>query len=192
MIVGLHGVLEARGNGWVVVNVNGVSYKASVPSTALSAVGVEGDRVRLYTSLHVREDSLALYGFATAQDLHLFELLQTVAGVGPKLALTILSGGPADQTVSAIVTGDERALAALPGVGKKIASRLVLELKGTLEKEWGALPAPARAVDGDAVAALTTLGYSQSEARSALAALPKRKKLSLEEQVRLALQQLAR
>jgi Holliday junction DNA helicase RuvA len=192
MISGLHGHLEALGPDWASVNVSGVTYKVSCPTSTLASIGSVGDRVRLHTYLLVRQDSLTLYGFATPQEEQLFEMLLTVSGIGPRHALSLLSTASVEHLASAIVSGDEALLAAVPGIGKKTASRLVLELKGKLEKEWGAMPGPTTSVDGDALAALQALGYSLSEARSALASLPANRKLPLEEKVRLALQRLAR
>ena len=192
MISGLHGVLEALGPDWVQIDVSGVGFKVYTPSPTVATLGRLGERVRLHTYLIVRQDSLSLYGFATAEEEHLFELLLDVEGIGPKLALTALSSASVERLVSAILSGDEAALSMVPGVGKKTASRMILELKGKLEREWAALPAAADPMDDDALAALLALGYSQSESRSALAVLPTDRSLSLEEKVRRSLQHLER
>lgn len=195
MISGLRGVLEDRGPDWVVVNVAGVGYKAYAPTSTLSMLGTMGEPVRLYTHLIVTQESLALYGFATREELRLFETLQTVNGVGPRLALALLSALSPEALVAAIVSGDEAGLQRVPGVGKKTAGRLVLELKGKLEKEWGVAlrgGAPPAEADGDALAALVGLGYTPAEARYALAQVPAAAKLPLEERVRQALQSMGR
>jgi Holliday junction DNA helicase RuvA len=175
----------------VVVGVGGVSLRVSVPTSTVAELGTVGTRVRLHTYLVVREDGLALYGFPSPQALRLFELLQTVGGVGPKNALSLLSTLSPEALAAAIASGDEATLSRAPGVGRKTAARIVLELRTRLEKEWGLVAAPAPAGDDDAVAALMALGYSAQEARSALAALPRGEAATLEERVRLALRHLS-
>ncbi|MBI4233079.1 MAG: Holliday junction branch migration protein RuvA [Chloroflexi bacterium] len=192
MIAGLRGTLEAVGSGWAVVGVGGVSIKVNLPTNAVSELGPPGSPVRLHTSLVVREDSLALYGFLTVEALRLFELLLGVTGVGPRVALGILSGGTPEAIALAIVSGDLEALTRIPGVGKKTASRVTLELKGKLEREWGTLAEATPDSQGEVVAALMALGYSTAEARGAIAELPRNASLPLEERVRQALQHLGK
>ena len=195
MIATLHGVLEERGPDWVVVNVGGVGYKAYAPTSTLSALGATGDEVRLHTHMQVSQDNIALYGFATRAELGLFALLQTVQGVGPRLALALLSSLSPDTLVAAISSGDEPTLQRVSGVGKKTAARLVLELRDKVNKEWGGVGAtPAAAPDGDALAALVALGYTPAEARHALAQAQAgaAANLPLDERVRRALQTLGR
>lgn len=193
MISGLRGVLEERGLDWVVVNVAGVGYKAYAPTSTLAALGAVGEPVRLHTHLLLTQESLSLYGFATREELRLFETLLTVNGVGPRLALSLLSSLSPETLVAAIASEDEATLQRVPGVGKKTAGRLILELKGKVEREWGvAAVAPVGESDGNALAALVALGYTPAEARHALAQAPEAVKLPLEERVRQALQTLGR
>ena len=195
MIAGIHGTLEARGPDWVHVRVGGFSLQVYVPTSALGDLGAPGQEVHLHTHLVLREDGAALYGFPTPEGLRLFKLLITVDGVGPRHALGLLSAMPPAELAGAIVGGNEAALGRVPGVGKKTASRLVLELKGRLQKEWGeaaaaAAPGAARPEDTEVMAALGALGYSSSEAREAVARLPRDPSLPFEERLRLALQEL--
>jgi len=160
-----------------------------MPASTLESLGAIGDEVHLYTHLHLREDNVALYGFASTEELELFRLLISVSGVGPKSALAMLSAINPGQLATAIATGNVDLLCQVPGVGKKTASRLALELKGKLER----FRAGALMVGGDAevIAALTSLGYSSAEAASAVATLPDSPELTIEEKVRLALQYFA-
>jgi Holliday junction DNA helicase RuvA len=173
----------------VVVEVAGVGLQVFVPAPA--SLGAPGDQVRLHTHLVVREEELSLYGFSDEGSLRLFQLLLGVSRVGPRLALAVLTGAPLEVLVQAIATEDGGALSATPGVGRRTADRIILELKGKLEAAPGlpaAVPGDGR---GDVVGALEALGYSPTEARQAAASLPQDSSLSLEEQVRQALQRLA-
>jgi Holliday junction DNA helicase RuvA len=192
MIATLEGILEYRGDDSIIINVGGIGFRLFVPTSTSSQLGAVKGRVSLYTHLHVREDNISLYGFASREELTLFKSLISVTGIGAKLALALLSALRPKQLVMAITTGDIDVLSQTPGIGKKTASRLVVELKGKLEKEWqeAALPvAPERA---DVMAALTGLGYSVMEAARAISRLPDSEELSLEEKVKMALQQMAR
>ena len=192
MIVALEGILETRGIDSVVVKVGPLSLLVSVPGSTLSRLGTIGDNVHLHTHLYVREDIIAMYGFASADELALFQNLISVSGIGPKAALAFLSTLNVEQLASAIVSGNVDLLTQVPGIGKKMAGRVVLELKGKLEKGWAGAITPALTPDdADVVAALTTLGYSLKEATQAVAGLPNAEELDLEEKVRLALRQLA-
>jgi holliday junction DNA helicase RuvA len=188
MIAGVKGIIEAIGNNWVIVDVGGVSYQVFLPSSTLSKLGVVGQPVRLHTHLHVREDNLTLFGFSSARELALFQTLLTVSGIGPKLGLAMLSAMDVEQITMVIASGDADMLTAIPGVGKKTASRIVLELKDKISTEW-MITQDLEAVQGNSevLAALTSLGYSISEATRAVAALPSDSKLELEEKVKLAL-----
>jgi Holliday junction DNA helicase RuvA len=192
MIVALEGILESRGIDSVAVKVGPLSLLVSVPGSTLSRLGTIGDKVRLHTHLYVREDNIAMYGFASADELALFQNFISVSGIGPKAALAFLSTLNVEQLASAIVGGNVDLLTQVPGIGKKMAGRVVLELKGKLEKGWAGAVTPALTPeDADVVAALTTLGYSLKEATQAVAGLPNAEELDLEEKVRLALRQLA-
>jgi Holliday junction DNA helicase RuvA len=192
MIVALEGILDSRGIDSAVVKVGPLSLLVYVPGSTLSRLGTVGDKVHLHTHLYVREDNLSFYGFASADELALFQNLISVSGIGPRAALAFLSTLNVDQLASAIVSGNVDLLTQVPGIGKKMAGRVVLELKGKLEKGWAGAVTPALTPDdADVVAALTTLGYSLKEATQAVAGLPNSAELDLEEKVRLALRQLA-
>jgi Holliday junction DNA helicase RuvA len=146
--------------------------------------------VHLHTHLHVREESLALYGFASQQELELFQMLIGVTGVGPKASLAMLSAMNANDLALAIATGNVDLLTQVPGIGKKIASRLILELKGKLESIWVGAAVSAEG-NAEVIAALVSLGYSPSEAAAAIAAIPDSPDLTTEDKIRLALQHFA-
>jgi len=191
MIATLEGILEYRGEDSVIINVGGIGFRVYVSSSTSSQLGAVKSRVSLYTHLHVREDSISLYGFASSEELTLFKSLISVTGIGAKLALTLLSALNPEQLVMAITSGDIDLLSQTPGIGKKIASRLVVELRGKLEKEWKEVAWPLAPEHVDVIAALTGLGYSVTEATKAISRLPDSEGLSLEEKVRMTLQQMA-
>ena len=189
MIAGLKGTLQALGSDWVIVNVGGIGFQVYMPTSTLSTLGAIGEEVELHTHLHLREDNATLYGFATAEELGLFQTLIGVSGLGPKLALAMLSAMSVEKLTMAIATGGADLLAEIPGIGKKMADRLILELKGKLAVGWlGAPVAELAEENADVLAALTSLGYSVSEATRAVATLPPSSDLSLEEKIKLALQ----
>lgn len=193
MIAGLKGILQAFGAEWVEIDTGGIVYRVSVPTPIIPKLGAVGNRVQLHTYLQVKEDALTLFGFSTHEERHLFEHLISVSNVGPRTALAVMSAATSDAIASAIVSGDERALSSIPGIGAKTAARLVLELKSKLQKEWGAVSSvSASAPDSEALAALTTLGYSNAEARAALESIPADKKISVEDKIRIALQNLGK
>ena len=186
MIASIRGRLEATGVDWAIVDVNGVGFQVFVPTSTLSSLGRTGSQVRFFTHLHVREDILALYGFATFEELSLFQTLTGVSGIGPRLAISMLSALKVDQITSAIASGDVDLLTTVPGIGKKIAGRLVLELKEKIGKDASLVTLQISQANTDVVAALTTLGYSAAEATRAVASLSD-DNASLEEKVRQAL-----
>ncbi|MCP9485860.1 MAG: Holliday junction branch migration protein RuvA [Gaiellaceae bacterium MAG52_C11] len=186
MISRLRGAPVGRSADGLVLEVNGVGYLVAASAAALrKADGVAELVVETY--LHVREDALQLYGFADASERELFTQLLTVNGVGPKVALAIVSGSPATELRRAIALEDVARFQAIPGIGKKTAERIVLELKG----KAAAADAPAVSSERSVVErdALVELGYSQFEADQALAAIDP--ELPAEERVRLALRQAA-
>jgi Holliday junction DNA helicase RuvA len=191
MIATLEGILEYRGNDSVIINVGGIGFRVHVSGSTSSQLGAVKGRVSLYTHLHVREDSISLYGFASSDELTLFRSLISVTGIGAKLALTVLSALNSEELVMAITSGDIDLLSQTPGIGKKMASRLVVELRGKLEKEWKDVALPLAPENADAIAALTGLGYSVAEATKALSKLRDSRSLSLEDKIRIALQHLA-
>jgi holliday junction DNA helicase RuvA len=167
VIAHLRGRLLRKAPQAVVVDVGGVGYRASIPVSTFYRLGDEGSEVSLRIHTHVREDTLALFGFASAMEHDLFERLIEVAGVGPRLAVNILSGIEADDLVEALRSSDVARLVRIPGVGRKTAERLVVELK---DKMPAAAAAPGQAADGgltpkeDLLSALANLGYSRGEA----------------------------
>ena len=188
LISSVRGRLEAAGADWADIAVGGITLRVSVPSSSVESLGNPGDNVRLFTSMQVREDSMSLYGFETVDARETFEVLIGISGIGPRVALSILSMFTPETLAAAVDAGDLKAFTPVPGVGRRTASRIVLELKGKLEFE----PSDATAApDADAIDALTALGYSAAEAREALAAIPRADANSTEDRVRLALAQLA-
>ena len=191
MIAALEGTLDGYGNDFVIVKVGGISIRVYVPSPA--SLGSVGERVRLRTSLQFKENYIAIYGFASSEELELFEMLISVSGNGPKAALSMLSVMTSEQLSLAIAAGDIDMLTQVPGLGKKMASRLVLELKGKLESwQLSAAASPEAAVNSEVLAALKSLGYTTAEAMAAMAAIPDSTDLSLEDKIRLSLQQLGK
>ena len=191
MIASLNGKVETLNSDAAIINVGGVGFRVYMPTSALSTLGKPGDTVKVYTHMHVREDNIALYGFPTSEELWLFETLLGVTGLGPKLSLAMLSALNPDQITMAIATSSVDMLDMIPGIGKKVASRIILELKDKIGAGWVITPATQMTKENaEVLAALTTLGYSAAEAVKAVAALPADPKLKLEEKVKLALQYL--
>jgi Holliday junction DNA helicase RuvA len=189
MIASLRGTVEAIGSEWAIINVGGVGFKVYMPTSTLSELGAAGEEARLHTHLHVREDHVTLYGFTSAPELGLFQTLLGVSGIGPKLAVAMLSTMNVEKLTTAIATGNVEILTEVPGVGKKIASRVILELKDKISAGWVTTPGVKLAAENtEVMTALNSLGYSVSEASQAMAALPLDSKLNLEEKIRLALQ----
>lgn len=188
MITGLQGTLTGAGSDWVDVTVGGVTLRASVPAPTADYLGSQGGEVKLLTSLQVRDDALTLYGFVSEDARAAFQALIGVNGVGPRVALSILSGLTPEELSVAIANGDATAFKIAQGVGTKTANRIVLELKGKLDFEAGGAAVPPG--NQEVVDALTALGYSFPEAGRAVAQLSTDGDLSLEEKIRLALEQI--
>lgn len=170
MIAFLTGRVVARRLTYALLDVNGVGYRLSMTTGALSALPAEGDGVTVWTHLHVREDELSLFGFESEAEKNAFELLITVSGVGPKVALSALSSMSADSLAEAIATGDDKLISTIPGVGKKTAQRIVLDLKdkfGAPEVGGGRGGVAVQAV-ADATEALLGMGFSSAEIAVAL------------------------
>ncbi|MGD0855098.1 MAG: Holliday junction branch migration protein RuvA [Dehalococcoidia bacterium] len=192
MIAAVEGILASKSNNSVIIKAGAVSFLISVPGSTLSRLGHPGNTVFLHTHLYVREDNISLYGFSSPQELSLFEQLITVSGIGPKVALALLTTLNAEQIVSAILGSNADLLSQVPGIGKKTAGRIILDLKSKLEKGWeGEIIQAISQGDSDAVAALTGLGYSIREATQALSSIPQTDDMTLEEKVRQALQRLS-
>jgi len=191
MIATLEGILQYRGVDSIIVNVGGIGFQIYVPGSTLSQLGAMNDKVFLYTYLHVKEDNISLYGFASSQELTLFKKFISVSGVGAKIALGLLSSLSVEQLATAILSGNVDLIDQVPGVGKKIANRIVIELKGKLEQEREWVTVSLAQGDSDVIAALTGLGYSLREATQAVSSLGSSPQLSLEDKIKTALQQLA-
>ena len=189
MIASLQGRLDSLAADSVIINVGGVGFRVYMPTSALGALGTPGHDVKVYTHLHVREDDLSLYGFATEDELRLFEMLLTVSGIGPKVAMGVLSSAPSETLRAAIGQGNLDALMALPGIGKKTAQRLVLELKGKVDVTGLGDIGELSPMDEDVMNALINLGYSAAEATRAARSIPSNVK-TVEDRVRIALQYL--
>ena len=188
MIASLHGRLESLGSDCAVINVGGIGFQVYMPTSTLSTLSTTGEEVKLYTHLHLKEDNATLYGFASSDELGLFQTLISVSGLGPKLALAMLSAMTVEKLTMAIATGSVDLLTVVPGIGKKVANRLILELKDKIGAGWITTPAAQIAQENtEVLAALTSLGYSVSEANRAVATLPPSSDLSLEEKLKQAL-----
>jgi Holliday junction DNA helicase RuvA len=187
VIAGIEGIIKSLGEDWVIIDVYGISFRLHASTSTLSILGNTGDKIHLHTYLQVREDNLTLYGFFTVEEMRLFELLISVSGVGPKVALALLSALSPERLAQAITIGNEELLHTVSGVGKKTAARLVLELRGKFEQAETGLPY----LHEDVKAALISLGYSGAEAVSAIATLPDSPDLSLEDKIKLALRNFA-
>jgi holliday junction DNA helicase RuvA len=166
MIAHLRGKLAQKDTSRVVVDVNGVGYEVFVPLTTFTALPDAGFEVSMDVHTHVRDDVIALYGFSTRRERLIFEKLMTISGIGPKLAMTILSGGSVEDLVTAIKRSDLARLTAIPGVGKKTAERIILELKDKLQDfTEGTAKSP---VESDVLSALENLGYLRAHAEAAM------------------------
>ena len=192
MIVGLRGTLSAFGPDWVHVIVGGVTLQVFVPSNAIAGLGAAGATVSLHTLLRIREEQPVIYGFPDEASLQLFTMLTGVSGVGPRLGLALLSALDAASLQLAVASGDAAALSAAPGVGRRTANRIILELRGKVDAIESDGVAVVSGGDSEVLAALSALGYSATEAKAAVDAIPESDGLSVEEKIRLALQQFAR
>ena len=194
------GTVAHMGPYLAVVDCGGVGYACRTTNHTLSRLK-QGEKVRLYTYLNVREDAMELYGFATENERNCFELLIGVSGVGPKAALSILSAATPESLAMSVITGDEKALTVAPGIGKKIAQRIILELKDKLAK--GQIAPGGESYGGtgvtvipenkasEAAAALAVLGYSQGEINLALKGVDL-EALTLEEIIKQALKKMVK
>lgn len=191
MIGRLTGILAEKQPPQVLLDVGGVGYELDVPMSSFYNLPALGERVTLVTHFVVREDAQQLFGFLSQKERAAFRELIRISGVGPKLALSVLSGLSVDELAQAVATQESGRLVKIPGIGKKTAERLLLELKGKLADALPSTGAPAAAgIATDALHALLALGYAEKEALPALKQLPEG--LSLEESIRQALKLLAR
>lgn len=197
----IKGSLALKSNDYVVVEANGVGYKISTSLSTIDRIGAVDEIVKLYTYLHVREDNMSLYGFGTQEELGMFELLISVSGVGPKVALSIISSIAPSKFGLAVITDDTKTLTRAQGVGNKMAQRIILELKDKIKKEQlvavNGGKEELKQGDGDnskvseAVSALMVLGYTPLEASRAVAAVYS-EDMELETVIKGALKGLAR
>lgn len=195
----VNGTVAEIETGLAVIDCSGVGYACATTNYTLSQLK-KGERAKLYTYLNVREDAMEMFGFASQSELRSFKMLIGVSGVGPKAALSILSSTTPQQLSMAVVMGDEKALTAAPGIGKKIAQRIILELKDKLIKEQGGFEAGSGAAvampaqnnkAGEAAAALAVLGYGSQEIAAALKGIDM-DALPLEEIIRQSLKKMVK
>ncbi len=191
MIARLTGVLSEKAPPFVLLDVNGVGYEVQVPMSTFYNLPELGAKVTLLTQFIVREDAQLLYGFATAVERESFRELVKITGVGPRIALAVLSGLSTNELAQAVAAQEAGRLVKVPGIGKKTAERLLLELKGKLAPALGAAGVVvASDAQADILQALVALGYSDKEAQLALKALPPDATVS--DGIKLALKSLAR
>lgn len=192
MIGFLHGELAVADTDGCILDVGGVGYRLACSATTMASLPAVGKKARLFTHLHVREDNLALYGFATEAERIMFEALIGVSGIGPKVALQLCSAFTADAFRRALVTDDIDAICSVPGIGKKTAGRVVLELKEKLDLPDLAVVSGGRPDTlSQARSALENLGYSPGEVRAALGEIQPGEDDPVEAVVRSALKVLA-
>jgi len=195
----LQGELYFKGANYVVMQVGGMGYKVYSPSLIIAKLPALREETTLFTYLHVREDELSLYGFLSVEEREMFLALLQVSGIGPKLALAILSQMSVQELRRAIFLGDMQPLLSISGVGKKTAGRMVLELKDKLGKEVLSEEINSEVTDtihpdvrGEAVSALLALGYSLAEAQKAVPVLQVDQDYSVEDLIRIALKNSAK
>ena len=195
MIAMLKGSVADRSTSDIVLDVGGVGYEVSVPMSTFEKLPEEGGEAKLFVQTVVREDAIQLFGFSTREEKAAFQALVKVSGIGAKTALAVLSGMPVATLASAVASGESDLLTKIPGIGKKTAARLVLELKGKLGSDLeaaaaGAAPRPAPgSVRADVVAGLMALGYTEREATAAAKDLPEG--ISASDGIRMALRSRA-
>lgn len=192
MIGRLQGKLVEKAPPQILIDVNGVGYEVDVPMSTFCNLPVEGQPVTLLTHMVVREDAQLLYGFATASERQAFRALIRISGIGPRIALAVLSGMSPNDLADAVEQSNTGLLTRVPGIGKKTAERLVLELKGKLNgSAFASTTGPTTsAIQNDIVSALIALGYSEREAQSAVRQLPP--DVTVNDGIRLTLKALAR
>ena len=193
MIGRISGSLAHKAPGEITVDVVGVGYQIFIPLSVFYRLPEVGEKVSLYIHTHLREDALQLFGFLEPEEKQVFLLLNSVAGIGPKLAVTVLSGIPADDLARALKAGDQARLISIPGVGKKLAERMIVELRDKVLT----LPAPEATLgDGsqltrDAVSALVNLGYRRPEAENSVREIAKKEGGTLADVLKEALRRLS-
>jgi len=195
MIGSISGILDAKAPGEITVDVGGVGYQIFIPLSVFYRLPEPGEKVRLFIHTHLREDALHLFGFLEPEEKQVFLLLNSVSGIGPKLAVTILSGIPADDLARALKEGDQARLQSIPGVGKKLAERMVVELR---DKAVAMRPPVASAaanggseVSRDAISALVNLGYRRADAEKAVREIAQKQEGNLADVLKEALRRLS-
>ncbi len=198
MFAYIKGILEQKSNNYVVIDVGGIGYKIFMATKAIEALGEIGEIVKVHTHYYVREDNISLYGFNTNEELRMFELLLQVSGIGAKSAITMLSEISPSSFALAVISDDISQLVKIPGIGKKTAARIVLELKDKLKTEEAItqteevkLSISNEEETSEAIAALQVLGYTKREIEKALENVDT-KNLQLEEIIKQGLKSLAR
>lgn len=189
MISAIQGKIEWRNPESVVITVSGISFMVLIPSSIPDSALRPGANIKLFTYLHFRENIIALYGFLNRHDEELFRILISVSGIGPKSALSIISALKPEKLIQAVSTGNAEILVRVPGIGKKTAGRLLLELKDKLARAGTEFPGVSEE-SADVVAALTNLGFSTSEAMAAVSSQGETEGLTMEEKVKLALRNI--
>ena len=197
MIAFLEGTTAGADENRLFLNVNGVGFEIYMPARSLSRIDANGSQVKIYTYMAVREDAMQLFGFLNRDDKKVFQLLLGVSGIGPKGALSVLSTLSADDLRFAVLSEDVKAISAVPGLGKKTAQKLILELKDKLDladtltpKEENAEVMPDESGRREAIEALKALGYSASESMRAVNRVKDADSLSVEEILKLALREM--
>ena len=198
MFAYIKGILEQKSNNYVVIDVGGIGYKIFMATKAIEALGEIGEIVKVHTHYYVREDNISLYGFNTNEELRMFELLLQVSGIGAKSAIAMLSEISPSSFALAVISDDISQLVKIPGIGKKTAARIVLELKDKLKTEEAItqteevkLSISNEEETSEAIAALQVLGYTKREIEKALENVDT-KNLQLEEIIKQGLKNLAR
>jgi holliday junction DNA helicase RuvA len=192
MINGVRGEIVAKIPGAILVDLHGLILKVLSSQTTIGDIGSAGELVELKTHLYVREDQITLFGFESQEELDLFELLMTVSGIGPRVALSVLSTARPDEIHGAIESEDVNLLSRVPGIGKKTANRIIFDLRGKLPERESAGLTSISSHDQEALEALQALGYTFAEARTALGEVSRFEGQTVEERVYAALQSLAR
>lgn len=199
MIAFVSGILEMKLNGYVVIEAGGIGYKVFMSEVAIDSLGEIGDKVKVFTHYHVREDDISLYGFLTMEELNMFELLISVSGVGAKSALNTLANIEPSTFALAVISNDTSKLVKIPGIGAKTAARIILELKDKLKsqeivnnkKENVKKLTSDEDEVGEAISALQVLGYNKRDIEKVFEKIDT-ENLTLEEMIKLGLKYLSR
>lgn len=198
MIAFLKGIIHDKGHDSIIIEVNGVGYSVNVSAKTLSAIGASGEAVMMHTYMKVSDDGISLFGFLSQDELKMFNYLISVSGIGPKNALAVLSQLSPDSIIMAVLSEDSQALSKAPGIGKKTAGRIILDLKDKFKADSllpaGITPQQTFEMTGqsvnEAIDALIALGYSQSESTRAVLAVSE-DGLSASQIIKMALKRMA-